>query len=53
MNREVHVRFWEGVEVRFLCATQLSQSLRLGIRCQGQSGYLPHFLQYPPAPPVA
>ena len=24
MNREVHVRFWEGVEVKFSCATQLS-----------------------------
>ena len=23
MNREVHVRFWEGVEVKFSCATQL------------------------------
>jgi hypothetical protein len=21
MNREIHVRFWESVEVRFLCAT--------------------------------
>jgi hypothetical protein len=28
MNREVHVRFWESVEVRFLCATQLSERLR-------------------------
>ncbi|MGH8602320.1 MAG: hypothetical protein ACREXR_05960 [Gammaproteobacteria bacterium] len=23
MSREVHVRFWESVEVRFLCATRL------------------------------
>ncbi len=28
MNREVHVRFWEGVGVRFPCATQLSARLR-------------------------
>ena len=27
MNREVHVRFWEGVEVKFSCATQLSGGL--------------------------
>jgi Arc/MetJ family transcription regulator len=26
MNREVHVRFWEGLAVRFRWATQLSQS---------------------------
>jgi len=23
MNREIHVRFWEGVGVRLPCATQL------------------------------
>src|SRR3989338_1896851 len=27
MNREVHVRFWEGVGVRFTCATQLNLGL--------------------------
>ena len=27
MNREVHVRFWEGLAVRFRWATQLSNSL--------------------------
>ncbi len=26
MNREVHVRFWEGLAVRFRWATQLSRS---------------------------
>jgi len=24
MNREIHVRFWEGVGVKVSCATQLS-----------------------------
>ena len=28
MNREVHVRFWEGVGVKFPCATQLPARLR-------------------------
>jgi hypothetical protein len=27
MNREVHVRFWEGLAVRFRWATQLSSGL--------------------------
>ena len=27
MNREVHVRFWEGLAVRFRWATQLSRKL--------------------------
>ena len=31
MNREVHVRFWEGLAVRFRWATQLSQS-RISVR---------------------
>ena len=26
MNREVHVRFWEGLAVKFRWATQLSHS---------------------------
>jgi hypothetical protein len=28
MNREVHVRFWEGLAVRFRWTTQLSYSTR-------------------------
>jgi hypothetical protein len=27
MNREIHVRFWEGLRVRFPWATHLSTSL--------------------------
>ena len=38
MNREVHVRFWEGVGVRFPCATQLSESVRHRLGRQGQLG---------------
>lgn len=33
MNREVHVRFWEGVGVQFPRATRLLPCLRLG--CPG------------------
>jgi hypothetical protein len=32
MNREVHVRFWEGVGVRFPCATRLPVRIRDGVR---------------------
>jgi transposase InsO family protein len=32
MNREVHVRFWEGVGVQLLCATRLSTWVREGDR---------------------
>jgi transposase InsO family protein len=32
MSREAHVRFWEGVGVRFPRATQLSESVRHGLR---------------------
>ena len=31
MSREAHVRFWEGVGVQLLCATQLGERHLLGI----------------------
>jgi hypothetical protein len=50
MNREVHVRFWEGVGVRFPRATRLSPSLRLGPGGAGLYRTLPGVLQRPPPP---
>jgi hypothetical protein len=45
MNREVHVRFWEGVEVQLLCATRLPARLRLGHRGAPVPGPLLRVLQ--------
>ena len=36
MNREIHVRFWEGLGVQFPCATHScysSQDLRVRANC--------------------
>ena len=45
MNREVHVRFWESVEVRLLRATQLSDRLRRRPRCHREPSALLPVLQ--------
>ena len=37
MNREVHVRFWEGLAVRFRWATQLKSCLWRITNCLCQS----------------
>ena len=47
MNREVHVRFWEGVGVRFPCATQLSQGVRDAAGSAAGTAKLLPVLQYP------
>jgi hypothetical protein len=49
MNREVHVRFWEGVGVKLLCATRLSACVRLRRSGQGrevQAGLTKYFHFY-------
>ena len=48
MNREVHVRFWEGVEVKFFRATQLIGAIRprarhcvaVSLPCQSSSALI-------------
>ena len=47
MNREVHVRFWESVEVRFPRATRLPAGLRNACGAAGRTGPLLHVLQHP------
>ena len=43
MNREVHVRFWEGLAVRFRWATQLVRAQsHPGCRCRGVGSTLSH-----------
>ena len=37
MSREVHVRFWESVEVRFLRATQLGLPSERPVICPARS----------------
>ena len=49
MNREVHVRFWEGVGVRSPRATHLPARLRHGRRCQGRDRRSPGLVQPRPA----
>ena len=47
MNREVHVRFWEGVGVRFPRATRLLACLRNANRAPCRADAVLHVLQYP------
>jgi len=47
MSREAHVRFWEGVGVRFPRATRLSEGLRHSPRGPRLDRLLPALLQYP------
>jgi hypothetical protein len=49
MSREAHVRFWEGVGVRFPCATRLSAGLRKYQRSTKLDRPLSRFLQWPPS----
>jgi hypothetical protein len=48
MSREAHVRFWEGVGVRFPCATHLPARLRECGRGQAATDELLHVLQFRP-----
>jgi len=52
MSREVHVRFWESVEVRFLCATLLLARIRNPARSRGGVASLLRVLQRPPTASV-
>ena len=47
MSREAHVRFWEGVGVRFPRATRLSARLRQRQRGPRFDRPLPGLLQWP------
>ena len=48
MNREVHVRFWEGLGVRFPRATRLPPRLRERGRGQAEPGEVLQLLQRAP-----
>jgi hypothetical protein len=48
MNREVHVRFWEGVGLQLLCATRLSARVRQCHRGENGPDPILQLLQYSP-----